>query len=87
MPQSVILYRMVFPDHTCPHGLRAKQILEEGRVDFEDRILSSRDKVEAFKAEHGVSTTPQCFVDGERVGGSEEVERWIASRTEVAPAH
>ena len=86
MPQSIVLYRMVLPDHVCPHGLRAKQLLEREGTDFEDRILSSREDVDSFKAEHGVSTTPQCFVDDERIGGSEELERWLASRTAVAPA-
>ena len=86
MPQSVTLYRMVLPDHTCPFGLRAKQVLESEGIAFEDNVLASREEVDAFKAEHGVEKTPQLFVDGERIGGSEEVERWIASRTEVAPA-
>lgn len=80
MPQSVTLYRMVLPDHICPFGLRARQLLESEGIDFEDRIMSSREEVDAFKAEHGVARTPQLFVDGERIGGSEEVERWIESR-------
>jgi glutaredoxin 3 len=85
VPQSVILYRMVLADHTCPYGLKAKQLLESQDLDFEDRILASRDEVDAFEAEHGVDTTPQLFVDGERIGGSEELERWLESRTEVSP--
>lgn len=86
MPQSVTLYRMVLPDHICPFGLRTKQVLDDEGVDYEDKILASREEVDAFKSEHGVEKTPQLFVDGERIGGSEEVERWIASREEVAPA-
>ena len=31
-------------------------------------------------AEHQVDTTPQCFVDGERIGGSEELERWLEAQ-------
>ena len=86
MPESVVLYRMVLPDHTCPYGVRCKAMLEEKGIDFEDRILSSREETDAFESEHRVSTTPQLFVDGERIGGSEELERWIESRTEVSPA-
>ena len=86
MPKSVILYRMVLPDHTCPFGLLSKEMLEREGIEFEDRILGSREEVDAFKAEHGVATTPQCFVDDERIGGSEELDRWIASRSEVTPA-
>lgn len=86
MPQSVVLFRMVLPDHTCPYGLKAKQLLESKDLDFEDRILSSRDEVDAFQEKHGVDSTPQLFVDGERIGGSEELERWLKSRTSVGPA-
>ncbi len=86
MPQSIILYRMVLPEHTCPFGLRAKQLLDDQGAEFEDRILSSREEVDAFKEKHGVSTTPQTFVDDERIGGSQELEHWIQSRTSVAPA-
>lgn len=74
------LYRMVLPDHTCPFGLRAKSMLEAAGVDFEERILRTREEVDAFKAKHGVATTPQFFVDGERIGGSEDVERYLAGR-------
>lgn len=79
MPQTVILYRMILPDHTCPFGVRATQLLEAAGIDFDDRILASREEVDAFKAEHGVATTPQCFVDGQRIGGSTELERYLAT--------
>lgn len=87
MPHSVVLYRMILPDHTCPFGVLATQMLEQAEIQFDDRILNSRDEVDAFEAEHGVDTTPQCFVDGERIGGTEQLEQWIASRTKVAPAN
>jgi glutaredoxin len=52
-------------------------MLEQSGVDFEDRLLTSRDEVDAFEDEHGVDTTPQVFVDGERIGGSEELASWL----------
>ena len=76
---EVILYRMVLPDHVCPFGVRAKQMLEESRIPFEDKILETRMEVEAFKDEHGVDTTPQVFVDGKRIGGSDQLERYLES--------
>ena len=86
MNQSVILYRMILPEHTCPFGVRSTEMLKSAGVEFEDRVLRSRQEVDSFKAEHGVDTTPQCFVGGKRIGGSEELERWIASRIAVSPA-
>lgn len=79
MPEehNIILYRMVLPEHTCPFGLLAKRMLEDAGLAFEDHLLTSREEVDAFKAEHGVATTPQVFIDGKRVGGSEELAQFL----------
>lgn len=77
--KTATLYRMVLPDHTCPYGVRARQLLEEAGIEVDDRILSSRDDVDAFEEEQGVETTPQVFIDGERIGGSDELERHLAA--------
>jgi len=78
MPErEIILYRMKLPDHECPYGLLAKRMLEDANMDFDDRLLTSRDEVDAFKEEHAVDTTPQIFIDGERIGGSEELASYL----------
>ncbi|MES2422445.1 MAG: glutaredoxin domain-containing protein [Pseudomonadota bacterium] len=77
--RTAILYRMILPDHVCPFGVRAKAMLEDQGFEVQDRILRSREEVDAFKAEHGVATTPQIFIDGERIGGSDDLERYFAS--------
>ena len=84
MPEtrSATLYRMVLADHTCPFGVRAKQLLESAGFEIDEQILESREETEAFKAEHGVSTTPQVFIDGERIGGSEDLQRYLAEHAE-----
>ena len=78
--KQATLYRMILPDHTCPFGVRAKDLLESEGYAVEDRILRSRDEVEAFKAEHDVATTPLVFIDGEPIGGSDALERYLARR-------
>ena len=75
---DAVLYRMVLPDHTCPFGVHAKELLEDAGYDVDDRVLSTREEVDAFEEEEGVETTPQVFIDGERIGGSEELERYLA---------
>jgi glutaredoxin len=77
--RKIVLVRMKLPDHECPYGLRAKSMLEEAGLEFEDRLLTSREEVDAFEEEQGVETTPQIFVDGERIGGSEELEAYLES--------
>lgn len=80
MARQATLYRMILPDHTCPYGVRAKQMLEEQGYDVDDRVLESREEVDAFKSEHGVERTPQVFIGGERIGGSDDLERYLTKQ-------
>jgi glutaredoxin 3 len=76
---KAILYRMVLPDHVCPFGVRAKQLLDEAGYEVEEHVLSTREMVDAFKTEHGVATTPQVFIDGKRIGGSDDLDLYLRS--------
>ena len=77
MSKSATLYRMVLPEHECPFGVRARQLLEGKGYDIEEHILATREEVDAFEAEHGVTTTPQIFIDGERIGGCDDLEAYL----------
>ena len=79
------LYRMVLPDHTCPYGVAAKEMLERAGYEIDDRILKSREEVERFKAENGVETTPLIFIDGEPIGGMAELDTFLRT-AEQAPS-
>jgi glutaredoxin len=74
------LYRMVLPDHVCPFGVRARELLLERGYDIDDRVLRTRDEVEAVKDEFGVATTPVIFLGEERFDGSDALERALARR-------
>ena len=76
--RTATLHRMVLPDHICPFGVRAKQILQSEGFEVEDHILRTREEVDAFKAERGLATTPLIEIDGEVIGGSDDLERWLA---------
>ncbi len=71
--KTAILYRMVMDKHTCPYGLKAKDLLERQGYAVDDRWLTTREQTDAFKTEHGVQTTPQTFIDGVRIGGYDEL--------------
>ncbi len=77
--RTATLYRMVLPEHTCPFGVRAKSLLLEHDFEIDDRVLRSRDEVEAIKEEFSVSTTPLVFIGEERIGGSNELERFLGN--------
>ena len=51
--RTALLYRMVLPDHTCPFGVRAKELLAQAGYEIDDRLLTSRAQVDAFQQEHG----------------------------------
>ncbi len=63
------LYRMVMDKHVCPYGLKAKWLLEREGFTVEDHHLTTRKETDAFKERHDVKTTPQVFIDGNRIGG------------------
>ncbi len=77
MAKIATLYRMVMPDHVCPFGRRALDLLQRQGYAVEDRHLTTREQVDAFKAEHGVKTTPQTFIGGRRIGGHDDLRRFL----------
>ncbi len=70
---KAVLYRMVMPDHLCPFGLKSKSLLERQGFEVEDHHLTTREETDAFQAKHGVDTTPQAFIGGERIGGYDDL--------------
>jgi glutaredoxin len=59
--------------HLCPYGLKSKWLLKRKGFEVEDHHLETREETDAFQREHDVDTTPQTFINGERVGGYEEL--------------
>ena len=78
--KEAILHRMVMPNHTCPYGVKAKDLLKRSGYSVEDHHLTTREQTDAFKAEHGVATTPQIFIGGERIGGYDDLRRFLGKR-------
>jgi glutaredoxin 3 len=83
MAKIARLTRMVLPGHECPYGVRAKELLEAAGFAVEQHILRTREEVDEYLAELGVDTTPQVFIDGMRVGGSRDLERYLAATAPV----
>lgn len=79
-PRTATLYRMVMDTHVCPYGLKARDLLRRQGYAVEDHALRTREGTDAFKAQHGVKTTPQVFIGGERVGGYDDLRRFFGKR-------
>ena len=77
--RTATLHRMVLADHICPHGVHAKELLDEAGYTVDDQQLTTREEVDAFQAKEGVSTTPVTFIDGNRYATSEALEEFLAN--------
>lgn len=75
--KTATIYRMVMPKHTCPYGLKALDLIKRKGFSVEDRWLTTREETDSFKAKHDVQTTPQIFIGGERIGGHDDLRRYL----------
>ena len=71
------LYRIVMPDHMCPHGLKSKDVLERQGYLVEDHHLTTRAEIDGFKSEYEVKTTPQTFINQKRIGGFDDLNTFF----------
>lgn len=82
MAQRAILYRMETDDHICPFGLKSRSLLKRNGFELDDKTFNSREEVDSFQQEYNVDTTPQIFIDGERIGGYEELRDYLGMEQE-----
>ncbi|MFC0203164.1 MauE/DoxX family redox-associated membrane protein [Novosphingobium soli] len=68
---------MATAQHVCPFGLKSLHLLQSRGYRVEERLLTTRAQVDAFKVEHGVETTPQTFIAGQRIGGHDDLRRFF----------
>ena len=76
-PRHATLYRMATKEHLCPFGLRSLDLLRREGFTVDDRLLTTRAEVDAFKAKEGVETTPQTFIGSQRIGGWDDLRRHL----------
>ena len=84
MKKTARLYRMVMDKHVCPYGIKSKWLLEREGFEVEDHHLTTREETDAFKAKHDVKTTPQTFIDGEKLGGYTDLRKHFGYDKETA---
>ena len=75
--KTATVYRMVMPGHLCPYGLKTVDLLKREGFAVEDHHLETRAQTDAFKTEHDVATTPQIFIDGQRIGGYDDLREYL----------
>ncbi|WP_120715741.1 MauE/DoxX family redox-associated membrane protein [Tsuneonella amylolytica] len=77
--KTATLARMVMDKHICPYGVKSKWLLEKHGYTVDDQWLTTREQTDAYKAEHGVETTPLTIIDGKQIGGYTDLLRFFGN--------
>ena len=74
----------VFSRSGCPFCAKAKDLLREAGMEFEELKLNHDYTDRSLRAVANATTYPQVFVDGELIGGADALEQWLQSRLDAA---
>jgi glutaredoxin len=77
--KRAIIFRMVMSNHLCPFGLKSLDALKHAGYDIIDRHITTQDENKLVKETLGVKTTPQTFIDGQRIGGNDDLQVFLGN--------
>ena len=67
----------VFTREGCPFCVRAKGMLHDAGIAFDELVLNRDYSEVTLRAVAGRSMVPQVFINGEHIGGSDELEAYL----------
>lgn len=73
-PPAVTMFSKV----GCPYCARAKKMLSEKGWEFEEIVLGKDISTLSLEAVSGATTTPQVFVSGKLIGGSDALAEYLS---------
>src|SRR5688572_31780131 len=62
----------------CTYCAQAKALLDDRGIDYVEIPLTHKVRNKALGAIAGAQSVPQIFINGQRIGGYEELKRWAA---------
>lgn len=68
----------VFTKPGCPFCTKAKQLLIDNKLQFEEIVLGQDATTVSLRAISGRTTVPQVFIGGQHIGGSDDLEAYFA---------
>ncbi|MDQ3060619.1 MAG: glutathione peroxidase [Pseudomonadota bacterium] len=74
----------IFTKPGCPFCAKAKNLLQEACIPYEEVTLGEGITSRTLYAVAGAGTAPQVFSGGQKIGGSEALESWLAERSQPA---
>jgi glutaredoxin-like protein len=69
----------VFTRKSCPFCARAKGMLHDAGISFEELELNREYTDRSLRAIAGSTSVPQVFINGDHIGGSDDLEKWLAN--------
>lgn len=66
----------VYALENCPYSLNAVRLLQDNKSPTQVKWIT-RDRKDQVKAKHGWDTFPQVYVNRRRIGGFEQLERFL----------
>lgn len=74
----------VFTREGCPFCVRAKGLLRDAGIQFDELVLNRDYSEVTLRAVAGASMVPQVFINGEHIGGSDRLEEFLGNREKAA---
>ncbi|MDJ0795004.1 MAG: glutathione peroxidase [Woeseiaceae bacterium] len=71
----------VFSREGCPFCVRAKGMLNDAGIEFEELVLNRDYTDRTLRAVSTFTTYPQVFINGKLIGGSDDLEDWLQNLT------
>ncbi len=76
----------VFSREGCPFCVRAKGLLRESGIEFEELVLNRDYTDRTLRAVSTNTTYPQVFINGQLIGGSDDLEAWLSDHNRARAA-
>jgi len=70
----------IFSRTGCPFCARAKGLLKDAGLDFEELVLNRDFTDRTLRAVAAATSYPQVFINGRSIGGADELEAWLGAR-------
>jgi glutaredoxin-like protein len=64
----------------CSFCVRAKELLRNAGIDYEELVLNRDYTDRSLRAIAASATVPQVFVNGNLIGGADALENWLSAR-------
>jgi len=74
----------VFTREGCPFCVRAKGMLRDAGIQFDELVLNRDYGEVTLRAVAGASRVPQVFINGRHIGGSDDLEQYLAGHDKAA---